>query len=301
MVINFRYHKSMNMLQLLKVAVALLATSNLGNAQSLSFSSEDPESPIEVLAERGIEWQQSDKRFIARGSARATQGEVTVLADTIIAHYRDNEEGNTDIYRVDAIGDVTIQTSTEKATGSAAVYDFDQSVLVIEGEPVRLETDGSVVTAEDTLQYWEAQRVAVAEGNASAEQEGQQLKADKLTAYFKDSPEGADEKIDPRGSGISKLFAFGNVRLDTGAEVIRGDRGSYDLETGIATLDGSVKITQEQNQMNGGFAVVDTNKKVSTLYASAREAGMQPPTENSRVRALIAPRPRQVGGTSPDG
>ena len=57
------------------------------NAQTLRFVSDDPDQPIEVSAEMGIEWQQERGLFIARGSARAVQGSVQVNADQIIAHY----------------------------------------------------------------------------------------------------------------------------------------------------------------------------------------------------------------------
>ena len=97
------------------------------------------------------------------------------------------------------------------------------------------------------------------------------------------------------------MFAFGtrvvfdelpvNVRLATAKGLARGDRGDYNLETGIATIEGSVKITQDNSQLNGGFAVVNTKTGISRLYGSAAAAGMPSPRENTRVKALIAPSP----------
>lgn len=264
-------------------------------AQTLSFRSDDPDKPIEVVADRGIEWQQEDKRFIARGSARAVQGDVEVLADELTAHYRDKEDGGTDVYRVDAIGNVTIKSPGETATGDAAVYDFEQAVLVMEGAPVTLTTVDGTVTAYDTLQYWEKENVAVAEGNATAMQDGQKLTADVLTARFKELANGAPQGSGAQRSGeLSRIEGFGNVRLESKGDIVLGDRGRYDLDTGMATLDGNVRITSDRNQMSGGFAVVDTNKGISTLYANATEAGVPGPGNGPRVRALLVPRPKGV-------
>ena len=262
-------------------------------AQTLSFKSDDPDRPIEVLAEGGIEWRQEEKRFIARGSARATQGDVEVLADELIAHYREDADGSTNVYRVDALGNVTIRSAGETATGSGAVYDFEQAVLVIEGSPARLETVDGVVTAYDSIQYWEEENVAEAVGNATAVKGEQKLTADTLTARFKKLPDDAQNK-DRRSGELSYIEGFGNVRLETKRDVILGDRGRYDLDSGIATLDGNVRITSDQNQLSGGFAVVDTINGVSTLYGSAKEAGVPGPSKSPRVRALIVPRPKGI-------
>lgn len=281
------------MIRSLCLAALVLMQAATLSAQTLSFRSDDPDRPIEVFADQGIEWQQENRRFIARGSARAMQGDVEVLADVLISHYRDKDDGGTDVYRVDALGNVTIRSAGETATGSAAVYDFDQAVLVIEGAPVQLETPDGLVTAEDTIQYWEKDNVAVAEGNAVATKGDQTLYADTLTARFKDKPSDASG-AETRSGELSRIEGYGNVRLETKKDIILGDRGRYDLDSGIATLDGNVRITNDQNQLSGGFAVVDTNKGVSTLYSSAAEAGVPGPSKAPRVKALIVPRPKGV-------
>ena len=81
--------------------------------------------PLQVQADSGIEWQQNNQLYIARGNAVATRGPSEVHADTLIAHYREvkgapaaaanppdnsggNPGGNTEIYRVEAEGHVTM-------------------------------------------------------------------------------------------------------------------------------------------------------------------------------------------------
>lgn len=263
-------------------------------AQSLVFDAKNSDEPIEVNAQEGIEWQQENQRFIARGKAVAVQGEVSVAGDQLMADYRTLEDGSNELYRVFASGDVTMKSASETATGQSAVYDFDKAVLVLEGEQVTLVTEEGSVRANRALQYWSNERVAVAEGGAMAEDaQNRRLYADKLIAFFR-QPDAAVVSSASTSQGRSRgdivyVQGFGNVRMETENETVRGERGAYNIETGIATLDGSVKITQNNNQLGGGFAVVNVKGGTSRLFGSAAEAGMQRPREDARVRALIAP------------
>ncbi len=260
-------------------------------AQSLKFQPKNSENPIEVSADNGLELQQDTKRAIARGNAKLVQGDVSVQADELIADYRDDN----DIYRVYAIGHVTMKSATETATGAAAVYDVDKAVLVLTGDPVTLVSADGSVTAHQTLQYWANERVAVAEGNASAgDTQQRQIHGDKLIAFFREDGAAAKSSKaginEPRRRGdINYVQAFGNVRMSTSSEDIRSERGAYNIDTGTATLEGNVRITRDKNQLNGGFATVNVRGGVSKLFASAAQAGQPGMRENARVRALIAP------------
>ncbi|MEQ9447697.1 MAG: LptA/OstA family protein [Rhodospirillaceae bacterium] len=270
-------------------------------AQSLLFVAKNSDKPIEVNAKSNIEWQQEKKRFIARGDAVAVQGDVSVAGDELMADYRTLPDGSNELYRVFASGNVTMRSATETATGDAAVYDFDKAVLVLEGDGVRLVTEEGAVQAARALQYWSNERVAVAEGSAMAEDaEAHRLFADKLIAFFRQKTSEGEQGATPsagRGrADIVYLQAFGNVRMETRQEIVSGERGSYNIETGVATLDGSVKISQGQNLADGEFAVVNVKGGTSRLFPSAAAAGMQSPREDARVRALIAPSTRPASG-----
>lgn len=279
-------------------AAAVTVVFTMAPAQAQSLKLEGNDKPIDVTAEKGIELQQDNKRVIARGNAKAVQDGVTITGDELIADYRTKENGASEVYRVYASGNVTMKSSTETATGSTAVYDMDKGALVLEGSTVSLvNADGSVV-AHKVLQYWSNERVAVAEGAAFAEDKNKRkLYADKLIAFFKEADQPATSPAKKtvtttltkdRGD-ISLIQGFGNVRMETEKEVVRGDRGIYNVDTGIATIDGAVKITQNKSQLGGGFAVVNVKGGTSRLYGSAKEAGMQGVKENGRVTALIAP------------
>jgi lipopolysaccharide export system protein LptA len=279
--------------RVLGMAAVLGALSLPAFAQSLSFLPKDSNQPIVVDAEAGIEVQQDAQRVIARGNARASQGEVSIVGDELIAHYRSMPDGSNEVYRVFAAGNVTMRSAQETATGTTAVYDFDKAVLVLEGEVVRLTNADGAVTAHEALQYWANERVAVAEGKAMAEDsEKRRVFADRLVAFFREEPVagGKDIAAAARGRGdITYLQGFGNVLVETPKETVRGERATYNIETGIVTLDGSVKISQNNNLLSGGFAVVNLKGGTSRIYGSAKEAGMAGTRENARVKALIAP------------
>lgn len=261
-------------------------------AQSLSFSSRNSDKPIDVTADGGIEWRQKEKLFIARKNARASQGDVSVTADELVAHYREKPGGGSEVFQVDALGNVKMTSADETAAGAAAIYDIDRAVLVMEGDPISLTTANGSMTARGTLQYWSKERVAVADGEAEARDDTRRLKADRLIAYFKDADGGANAKGSFGKNALSLVRGEGRVQMSTAKEVIRGDRGEYNLDTGIAKLDGAVKMTQGENQLNGAFAVLDTKAGSSRLFGSAAEAGVPGPKEDGRVKALLAPRPR---------
>jgi lipopolysaccharide export system protein LptA len=229
-------------------------------AQGINFAGGGSDVPTEVFADDGIEWDQDRKVFTARGSARAVRGEVQIFADTLRAFYLEKEGGGTDIRRLEAEGQVRIQSPGETAYGDFGVYEMGQAVLVLTSKPgkrVKLVTAEDEVTADRQLEYWEAKQLAVARGNAVAVREGKRLHADILTAHF-----GRDKNGKSR---IHRVEAFDGVSITTEDDVVSSDRAVYNVNSGIVTLSGSVKITRGANQLNGCEAEVNLNTGKSQL------------------------------------
>lgn len=254
----------------LALAAAVAAQSSLENLSS-------GDTPLEITATKGIEWNRGERTYIARGDARAVREDITVYAETLTAHYREGADGNKEIYRVDAVKDVKIESPSETVYGDRGVYDVVNAVLVLVGDELRLETPQDTLTARDSLEYWEERRLAVARGNAVVVREDKRIRADVITAHFK-----------PRGAGqqeIDRVDAYGDVRIATEVEVIRGEKAAYDVDKRIATVTGDVRITRDQNQLNGGYAEVNLETGVSRLLSA-------PPGEGNgqqRVRGLLLP------------
>ena len=276
--------------------------------------------PLEINASDGIEWRRDEQVYIARGDASASRGGVTVNADRLIAHYRDTDTdssgrssggggsggdssgggaglstGGTEIYRIEAVGNVRIADQRSTAQGDKAVYDLDQQVVVMTGDNLRFETDQETITAEDSLEYWQARDLAVARGDAKAARDDREIQADVLAARFARKQTGGDrtdggDSADGNGVAparqqqIERIEAFDNVRISTPNEFARGDRGVYNTRTKIATLIGNVRITRGENQLNGGWGQVNLRTGVSRLRGAPPEAG-----GDTRVRALLQP------------
>ncbi len=160
----------------------------LSRASAQAVVPGDNNQPIQIQADSGIEWQQDAHLYIARGNAVATRGAGEIHADTLIAHYREakggNTGGNTEIYRVEAEGHVTLNRDAQTVVGDRMVYGVDQAIAVITGKGLKLTTATDVVTARDSLEWYDQKQVAVARGDAVAIRNGKTIKADILTAYM---------------------------------------------------------------------------------------------------------------------
>jgi lipopolysaccharide export system protein LptA len=160
----------------------------LPRASAQAVAPSDSNQPIQIQADSGIEWQQDAHLYIARGNAVATRGAGEIHADTLIAHYREvkggNTGGNTEIYRVEAEGHVTLNRDAQTVVGDRMVYGVDQAIAVITGKGLKLTTATDVVTARDSLEWYDQKQVAVARGDAVAIRNGKTIKADILTAYM---------------------------------------------------------------------------------------------------------------------
>ena len=271
-------------------------------AQGLNLGAASEDRPIAISATSGIEWQQDAQIYIARGNATAKRGTTEVYADTLTAHYRPSKGagGETEIYRLNADGHVTIKGETQTVVGDQAVWDVDQQMGIVTGKALKLTTPTDVVTARDSLEWYDQKQIAVARGDAVEVRENvKRVRADVLTAHMtKDKAKPGERKPEvrpgkpppsipatkpeaatgPPGAGdessrISRIDAQGNVIVSTTTDIGRGDYGVYNADTGLVTLLGNVTITRGDNAIRGQYAVVDLNNNVSRMMPTARKPG----------------------------
>lgn len=270
-------HRVLPYTVLATLVLAAVAPTPLG-AQNMNLASGSPNAPLEIYADNGIEWQQNQQLIIAQGNAVAKRANVTVNADELRAYYEDkatqSAESQTDIHRLEALGNVTIKSQTETATGDKAVYDLKRAIMVLSGQRPQLVTPQNIISADDTLEYWEERAQAVARGNATAVSDGREIKADVLVALFSKTAQGQSE--------IDRVNAFDNVIITTPSEHITADQGVYNVKSAVATLTGSVKIKRNGNLLNGCSATVNLKTNVSRLKSCAG-------TKDNRVRGLVLP------------
>lgn len=306
-----------------RLTLCLLSGVVLGSAAALPALAQAPPGqpvPINITASQGIEWRQADQEVIATGNAKAIRGDVTVTADQLIAHYRKKagaapkpgsppatdpedvlENGDTEIYQLDAIGHVHIYTATDNAYGDHAVYNMDQAVLVLTGKHLKLTTPTDIVTARDSIEYYSAKRVAVARGDALiVAKDGRSIAADTLIGYLAPAspPAGAAQAVPASGSPpdmlaqggkLEKVDAIGHVVIRTPTETAAGDRGVYLPEQGLARLGGNVHIIRGPNQLNGADALFNTKTGVATLLAG----------KGGQVSGVVVPNGGGLPGAAP--
>ena len=289
------------------------------SAQGLSLGNVSEDRPIEISADGGIEWQQDAQVYIARGNAKAKRGTTEVYADTLTAHYRPmkGSGGETEIYRLNADGHVTIKGERQTVVGDQAVYDVDQQIGIVTGKAPKMTTATDMVTARDSLEWYDQKQIAVARGDAVAVRDTKRIRADVLTAHMtKDKPPTAPAKTEkpapapaksrnsptPLGdadesSRISRVDAQGNVLVSTETDVGRGDFGVYNADSGIATLLGNVTVTRGPNTIRGEYAVMDLNNNISRMMAAPAGVGTATtPVQGLFVRQDQAPAGAPHGG-----
>jgi lipopolysaccharide export system protein LptA len=237
---------------------------------------------FEVTADRDLEWLQQDKAYVARGNAVAKRGTVTVMADLIVAYYRPLaapggppkpepavkpasasqpgfDSGTTEIWRVVAEGNVHIISEDKDAWGDRAEYDKDKSVVVLTGQHLKGSTLEDIVTARDSLEYWEDQGMAVARGNALIKKtNGNTLAGDLIGGHFVKDSHGQ--------SVLKTIEAQGNVVVTTLTDIVHGDQGVYDLDSKRTVLFGNVRASRGANTLEGASAEVNMTTGISQVF-----------------------------------
>jgi len=247
-------------------------------AGSLDLASGSKDMPIEITANDGIEWKKNKEILIASGNAKASRGGITVLAEVLRAYYRKKNTGGTDLYRLDAAGGVKIFSDNESMEGQSAVLDFEQAILKVEGKKVIYKAGPDTITANQQMEYWERQKMAVARGNAVAVHKGKTLRADVLKALLRKNKTGRSE--------VYIIEAFNKVLIFSGKDKLGSDSAIYQLDSGIATLKGNVSIIREDTILKGDLAEINLKTGISKLLTVDSVGSKK---EKPRVRGLIYP------------
>ena len=264
--------------QLVVLVIFYFQISAAAVAGGLDLASGSKDMPIEITADNGIEWEKNKEILIASGNAKASRGGITVLAEVLRAYYRKKTTGGTDLYRLDAAGGVKIFSNTESMEGQTAVLDFEQAILKVDGKKVIYKAGPDTITANQQMEYWERQKMAVARGNAVAIHKGKTLRADVLKALLRKNKTGRSE--------VYIIEAFNNVLIVSDKDRLRSDSAIYKLDSGIVTLKKNVSIVREDSILNGDLAEINLKTGISKLLTVDSVGSRR---GKKRVRGLIYP------------
>lgn len=235
------------------------------------------DAPVEITADTALEWLRDEKQYVARGRALAQQGEISIGAEVLRAHYRDDGSGGTDIWKLDAEGGVFISSPPHRASGARGWYDIKTGVAVLTGGDLKLVTPTETIRAKDRFEYHTDSGKLLALGGAEAVRGADRLEADTLTAHFSGG-EGGKRSLD-------HIYADNNVVIKTPKETLYGERAVYNVAGQKATLTGNVRILQGENWLQGARAEVNMKTGVSRMFAGGGSAN----GGKGRVRATFYP------------
>lgn len=254
------------------VAAALLCLSFPAPAVVAGVPGKGANAPVEITAQHSLEWDRKAKTYTARKDALAKQGDFSIAADVLTAHYRD-EKSASDIAELVAQGGVVIRSPPYTAYGGHAVYDVKTGNAKLTGDGLRIETPSEKLTAQDSIEFFGRDNRLVATGCATAVRATDTLAASTLSAIFAEDAQGR--------LALKKMNAQGNVVIKTLRETVHGDRGEYDAVTQKAVLTGKVRIYQGENRLEGTRAEVDLRTGLSQLFA---------PEGGGRVKGVFYPK-----------
>ncbi len=214
--------------------------------------------PVTISAAKSLQWDRKARTYTAIKDVIAKQGDVTIHSDTLTAHYLDDRRGGASITTLDAKGRVTIDAPPYKAVGDRAVYTVKTGNAVLTGKNLEITSDdGSVLTAQERIEYNSRDRTMTAVGSPKAYKSPDTLTADVMSATFTKDAAG---KMTAR-----TISAEGHVIIRTLSEIITGDKSVYNTTTQKAVLTGTVRIWQGKNWLQGTRADIDMKTGISRL------------------------------------
>jgi lipopolysaccharide export system protein LptA len=244
------------------------------SAPALSQDIGSGQQPIEITADKTLEWLQNKKQYVANGNVEATQGDVTILTEKLIADYKDdNEGGNVEIWLLTAQENVRIKNTDSTATGDHAVYNVETGLATLTGKNLKLTTPDQVITANKSMEYNANKGIAKAIGNAKVIREKNTLTAQVITANFTKDKNG--KQI------LNTAKANGDVKIKTPDETLTGNSGVYNVKNNTAEISGDVKIIRGLNTLEGARAEVNLTTNVSKIFGE--------PNSGKRVKGVFFP------------
>lgn len=185
----------------------------------------EDKAPLEITADKALEWNQTDKTYTARGNAVAKQGDIAVKADTLTATYAGVNGNTSDITTLIADGNVTLSTATEVATGNKAVYDLTTGKATLSGvRPKIIQKDKNSIEA-DSIIVWTKDNIldhAEAIGNVIIISGEQTATGDKATYT----------------AATTTAELIGNVKVKQDKNWLQGDRAEMNMTTRISKMTG---------------------------------------------------------------
>ena len=137
---------------------------------------------------------------------------------------------------------ITLAVAAAALTGAGIAY-AQEGISALKGHNSRAPVD---ISADRGEAQDRADRVVFA-GNVVVRQEQLTLRTARLTVAYTDS----------NGIDINRIDASGGVVVTSPSETARGDFAVYDLDQGLITMVGNVRLERGGSFLNGGRLTID--------------------------------------------
>ena len=101
-----------------------------------------------VTSRDSMEYWEDTKIAVARGNAVGIQSERRVEGDVLTAEFRANPDGQDDLWKMTAVGHVTVMTKGNISRGDNAVYDVSRNIAILRGHVRITRTDGTELSGD---------------------------------------------------------------------------------------------------------------------------------------------------------
>ncbi len=229
--------------------------------------------PKETLtAKDSIEYWHKENKGIARGNA--------------VAHFHDkSQSAQADLMEAYF---VHADEKTEEGKGKLQI-----DRIFMSGGDLKIITPNETLTAKDSMEYYRNESKGIAKGNAVArfKDKDQIVRGDTLTAFFiPGSQKTSDGKVKME---LEKVEALGNVLASGPDGIVTGDKGVYYDKTDIVEVFDNVKVTQEGNVIEGGYAKANLKTNVAEMYTDQPSNEQECPKK--RISGIIIPKDAKKG------
>jgi lipopolysaccharide export system protein LptA len=165
---------------------------------------------------------------------------------------------------------------------TAAMFAVQASAAVDVG--INHDSSKPVEITADSLEVLQGENKAIFTGEVQAKQGDLDIRSEKMTVYYKKG----DKKQKGDASKISRVEIDRNVFISTKKETAKGDKGIYDVDTAIITLEGNVTLTSLKNIVKGQKLVYNIKTGQSKIISGSGNSNNNG-GKKERVRGVFVP------------
>ena len=247
-----------------------LAMVSLVTAMGITMMAQEPRpvyadshvQKMTVEADMELEWRRDDQQYIARGNAVITTKDMIFHADTITAEYeKDADTGNNRIMLMTGDGQAKVvhldEQGQENMRGIADRITYDRTSDIVtltqqnHSSIIRVTRGSDISEADESIIYDRSKGIITSTGNSvTTLADGRHMRGDQAVTTFKDD-----------GETIHTIVVNGNVIItqpmpEGGTQQATGQKAVYDAGLDIVTVTGDVVLTQQDNIIKGGTAIM---------------------------------------------